>query len=44
MFVESWTSKEAHDFHMQQQHTKDWIAFHEPKNRSLLFETINAES
>ncbi len=44
VFVESWTSKEAHDFHMQQQHTKDWIAFHEPKNRSLLFETINAES
>jgi quinol monooxygenase YgiN len=44
VFVESWTSKEAHDSHMQQQHTKDWIAFHEPKNRSLLFETINAES
>jgi len=42
VFVESWTSKEAHDFHMAQAHTKDWIAFHEPKNRSLLFETINA--
>ena len=43
IFVEKiWTSKEAHDFHMQQELTKAWIAFHEPKNRSLRFETINA--
>jgi quinol monooxygenase YgiN len=44
VFIESSTSKEAHDRHMQEQHTKDWIAFHEPTHRSFLFETINAAS
>ncbi|HRO11305.1 putative quinol monooxygenase [Amaricoccus sp.] len=44
VFVESLTSKEAHDFHMQQEHTRDWIAFHEPKHRSSLFEIIDAAS
>jgi quinol monooxygenase YgiN len=42
-FVESWTSKGAHDFHMRQEHTKAWIDFHEPMHRTFLFETINAE-
>lgn len=41
VFVEAWTDEAAHAFHMEQQHTKDWIAFHEPFNRSLVFETIN---
>lgn len=41
VMVEAWTDEAAHAFHMEQQHTRDWIAFHEPFNRSLTFETIN---
>jgi quinol monooxygenase YgiN len=44
VFVESWTSKADHDRHMQEQHTKNWTAFHEPKHRRFLFETVNAAS
>jgi len=29
---------------MAQQYTKDWIAFHEPMNADLVFETINVAS
>lgn len=41
VFVESWKDKAAHDFHMDQQHTKDFIAFHEQFHERLTFETIN---
>jgi len=43
VFVESWRSKEAHEWHLEQNHTKAFIAFHEPKHVSFSFETINAE-
>ena len=43
VFVESWRSKEAHEWHLEQNHTKAFIAFHEPKHLSFRFETINAE-
>ena len=43
VFVESWISKEAYDEHVARPHTKDWIAFHEPKHRSFRFEIINVE-
>jgi len=41
VFVESWVDQAAHDFHMAQQHTKDFIAYHEPFHERLVFETIN---
>lgn len=41
VFVEAWTDPAAHDFHMRQDHTRRFIAFHEPFHRSLTFETIN---
>jgi len=44
VFVETWVDRAAHDFHMAQQHTRDWIAFHEPMNARLTFETINVAS
>ena len=44
VFVEAWTSKEAHDWHLCQEHTRALIAFHEPKHRSFRFETVNAEA
>ncbi|WP_425053290.1 putative quinol monooxygenase [Psychromarinibacter sp. S121] len=43
VFVESWVDRAAHDFHMEQEHTKRFIAFHEQFNRALTFETINAD-
>jgi len=44
VFVESWTDQAAHDFHMDQPHTRRFIAFHEQFHRALTFETINVES
>lgn len=44
VFVETWVDQAAHDFHMEQQHTKDFIAFHEQFHESLVFETINIAS
>ncbi|MBB96675.1 MAG: hypothetical protein CML68_19005 [Rhodobacteraceae bacterium] len=41
VFVETWADEAAYAFHMEQQHTKDFIAFHEQFHRSLTFETIN---
>ncbi|ANT62699.1 hypothetical protein AYJ57_20205 [Salipiger sp. CCB-MM3] len=41
VFVESWVDEAAHGFHMEQQHTKDFIAFHEQFHKRLTFETIN---
>jgi quinol monooxygenase YgiN len=43
VFVEAWKSKEAHEWHLQQSHTKAFIAFHEPKHLNFRFETIHAE-
>jgi quinol monooxygenase YgiN len=44
LFVEAWSSQEAHEWHVKQEHTKRFIAFHEPKQRSFRFETINVEA
>ena len=41
VFVESWIDEAAHAFHMEQAHTRDFIAFHEQFHRGLIFETIN---
>lgn len=41
VFVEAWKDEAAHAFHMEQAHTKRFIAFHEQFHRSLTFETIN---
>ena len=40
VFVEAWRDKAAHEFHMEQAHTKAFIAFHEQFHRKLTFETI----
>ena len=40
VFIESWVDKAAHDFHMEQEHTKSFIAFHEQFHKSLNFEVI----
>lgn len=41
VFVETWKDEAAHAFHMQQEHTERFIAFHQQFHRSLTFETIN---
>ena len=41
VFVEAWTDEAAHAFHMEQAHTRAFIAFHEAFHRSLTFETVN---
>jgi quinol monooxygenase YgiN len=41
VFVEAWQDKAAQKFHMAQEHTRCFIAFHEPKHVSMTFETIN---
>ena len=41
VFVEACKNEEAHAFHMAQEHTKRFIAYHEQFHRSLTFETIN---
>lgn len=41
VFVESWVDQAAHEFHMQQDHTKTFIAWHEQFHERLTFETIN---
>jgi quinol monooxygenase YgiN len=43
VFVESWRSKEAHEWHLEQENTKAFIAFHQPEHLPFRFETINAE-
>lgn len=43
VFVESWASQKAHAAHLEEDHTKAFIAFHEPKHASS-FETISVES
>ena len=44
LFVEAWTSQEAHEWHVEQEHTKRFIAFHEPEHQSFRFEAINVEA
>lgn len=44
VFVEAWRNNAAHEFHMAQEHTRRFIAFHEQFHRSLSFETINPAS
>jgi quinol monooxygenase YgiN len=43
VFVESWVDKAAHEFHMQQEHTKRFIAFHEQFNEKRSFEIVNTD-
>ena len=43
VFVEAWASEEAHAWHLDQGHTKEFIAFHEPKHLNFQIETINVE-
>ncbi len=44
VFVESWVDQAAHDYHMEQEHTKRFIAFHEQFHRSMTFETVVTKS
>ena len=41
VFIERFTSKEAHELHCEQEYTKKFIAFHEQFHESLTFETVN---
>ena len=40
VFVETWTDKAAHDAHMEEAHTKEWIAFHQPYDETFSFELV----
>lgn len=44
VFIECFQSKEAHDFHCEQEYTRNFIAFHEKFHKSLTFETVNITS
>lgn len=44
VFVETWLDQAAHETHMEQKHTKKFIAFHTQFHQSLTFETINITS
>ena len=41
VFVECFTSKEAHELHCERDYTKKFRAFHEQFHESLTFETVN---
>ncbi len=41
VFIEVFKSKEAHEWHCEQDYTKEFIAFHEQFHESLVFETVN---
>lgn len=43
VFVECFKTKEAHQWHCEQEYTKEFIAFHEQFHESLVFETVNME-
>lgn len=40
VFVEAWKDEAAHQFHMEQEHTKRFIAFHEQFHTAFQFEVI----
>ncbi|SLN67732.1 Putative monooxygenase YcnE [Aquimixticola soesokkakensis] len=40
VFVEAWVDEAAHEIHMAQAYTRDFIAFHTPFHRALTFERI----
>lgn len=44
VFVETWQDEAAHAAHLEYEHTKRFIAFHEQFHKSLTFETINIAS
>lgn len=44
VFLETWKDVAAHAFHMEQDYTKRFIAFHEQFHQSLTFETVNIEA
>ncbi|RQW64404.1 putative quinol monooxygenase [Vibrio viridaestus] len=41
VFIETWKTKEAHEWHCEQGYTKEFIAFHEQFHKSFKLETIN---
>ncbi|MBL1404431.1 MAG: antibiotic biosynthesis monooxygenase [Rhizobiales bacterium] len=41
VFVETWVDEAAHAFHMEQTHTKEFIAYHNQFHEKLVFETVN---
>lgn len=42
VFIESWVNRTAHEFHMEQEHTKRFVAFHEQFHQSLRFQELPA--
>lgn len=44
LFVEEWTDGAAHADQLEQDHTKDFISFHEQFHMSLTFEATNVLS
>ncbi|OCX64432.1 hypothetical protein BFP70_10270 [Thioclava sp. SK-1] len=41
VFIETWTDEAAHDAHMREAHTIEFIEFHERFHTGLCFETVN---
>ncbi len=44
VFIECFKSREAHEWHVKQDYTQEFIQFHEQFHESLVFETVNIES
>ena len=44
VFMEAWTSKEAHEWHLGQEHTKRFITFTRTEAPGFPLETVNAEA
>lgn len=43
VFIESWPDRAAHESHVEQQHTRSFIAFHEQFHGSLTFTELPAQ-
>ncbi len=44
VFIECFTSKEAHEWHVEQDYTQEFIQFHEQFHENITFETVNIEN
>lgn len=42
VFIEAWRDQAAHAAHLREDHTRRFIAFHEPHHCSLTFELVSA--
>lgn len=42
VFIETWADEQAHARHMDEEHTKAWIAFHEQFHRAPLTFTVTS--